>query len=211
MRRARGRLGSVSARRGTGRGLRATALPGQRDVPTGRDLQRARGLGGVGPLPRLPVRPPQRPVRVGRRSVDARVVGRQGSRRCGRRSRAPLDVGPADGPTSVNWAYAVLPAPPASQAVCTPRRADGSRPPRTPPSRCCRSPPVPTPDTPSPTAAATRTATARRTTSRDTRVRTVQRERASSAGAAWAPARRHWSRVVLSMPSRFAVFMAARS
>ena len=38
-----------------------------------------------------------------------------------------------------------------------------------------------------------------------------QRERASRAGAAWAPARRHWSRVVLSMPSRFAVVMVARS
>ena len=46
--------------------LAARALPGERDVAAVRDLQRADPGRRVGPRPGLPVRPPQRPVGVGR-------------------------------------------------------------------------------------------------------------------------------------------------
>ena len=53
------------------------AVPDHGDVPARRDREGARAQRGVGPLPRLPVRPPQAPVGVGGRRVHARVVGGQ--------------------------------------------------------------------------------------------------------------------------------------
>ena len=54
--------------------LAVLALPGERDVAPVRDLQRADAGAGVGPGAGLPVGPPQRPVRAGRRDVDAGVA-----------------------------------------------------------------------------------------------------------------------------------------
>ena len=53
------------------------AVPDQRDGAAGRDRQRARSQGRIGPLAGLPVGPPQPPVGVSGWRVHARVVGGQ--------------------------------------------------------------------------------------------------------------------------------------
>ena len=58
---------------------RRAVVPRERDVPTLGHSLRARTRGGVGPLPGPAVGPAEAPVGVGRRGVDARLVGRAGA------------------------------------------------------------------------------------------------------------------------------------
>ena len=118
--------------------LAVLALPGERDVAAVRDLQRADAGAGVGPGAGLPVGPPQRPVRAGRRGVDAGVA-RRAPPRPGTRSRA----GAARRSAGTRSPGTPSRRPCRRRRRRTPaaprRRAGGSPPPRS--RRCCPSSP----------------------------------------------------------------------